>query len=157
GLPALRLRQRRRGTGGPGLLLGADGPDPHGHRAARAGPLQPDAGGRLCPEPGPHRRGGARGRRQGGGGYGMTTETQVIKLTMPKWGLSMTEGRLVSWLVEEGSTIRPGDEVAEVETEKINGVVEAPAGGILRRRVAEPGQVIPVGGMLGIIADEATP
>lgn len=87
----------------------------------------------------------------------MTTETQVIKLTMPKWGLSMTEGRLVSWLVEEGSTIRPGDEVAEVETEKINGVVEAPAGGILRRRVAEPGQVIPVGGMLGIIADESTP
>ncbi|MDI3340278.1 MAG: acetoin dehydrogenase dihydrolipoyllysine-residue acetyltransferase subunit [Sphaerobacter sp.] len=87
----------------------------------------------------------------------MTTDTSIVKLTMPKWGLSMTEGRLVSWLVEEGSVIRPGDEVAEVETEKINGVVEAPAEGILRRRVAEVGQVIPVGGMLGVIADATTP
>ena len=53
----------------------------------------------------------------------------IEKLGMPKWGLSMTEGRLIDWLVEEGAEIAVGDEVAEVETEKINGVVEAPVGG----------------------------
>jgi pyruvate dehydrogenase E2 component (dihydrolipoamide acetyltransferase) len=77
----------------------------------------------------------------------------IDKLGMPKWGLSMTEGRLLEWLVEEGAEIAVGDEVAEVETEKINGVVEAPVAGVLRRRVAATGDVIPVGGLLGVVAD----
>jgi pyruvate dehydrogenase E2 component (dihydrolipoamide acetyltransferase) len=81
----------------------------------------------------------------------------IEKLGMPKWGLSMTEGRLVGWLVEEGAELAVGDEVAEVETEKINGTVESPAAGTLRRRVASPGDVIPVGGLLGVIADASVP
>lgn len=79
--------------------------------------------------------------------------SKIEKLGMPKWGLSMTEGRLLDWLVEEGAELHVGDEVAEVETEKINGAVEAPAAGILRRRVAAVGEVIPVGGLLGVIAE----
>jgi pyruvate dehydrogenase E2 component (dihydrolipoamide acetyltransferase) len=77
----------------------------------------------------------------------------IEKLGMPKWGLSMTEGRVIDWLVPEGAELAVGDEVAEVETEKINGVVEAPAAGVLRRRVAASDDVIPVGGLLGVIAD----
>ena len=64
----------------------------------------------------------------------------IDKLGMPKWGLSMTEGRLIEWLVDEGAEIGVGDEVAEVETEKINGVVESPAAGVLRRRVGDRGR-----------------
>jgi pyruvate dehydrogenase E2 component (dihydrolipoamide acetyltransferase) len=79
----------------------------------------------------------------------------VQKLGMPKWGLSMTEGRLVAWLVDEGAEVAVGDEVAEVETEKINGVVESPVAGVLRRRVAGEGDVVPVGGLLGVVADAA--
>jgi len=81
----------------------------------------------------------------------------IDKLGMPKWGLSMTEGRLIDWLVDEGAEIGVGDEIAEVETEKINGVVESPAAGVLRRRVAAEGDVIAVGGLLGVIADAAVP
>jgi pyruvate dehydrogenase E2 component (dihydrolipoamide acetyltransferase) len=80
----------------------------------------------------------------------------ITKLGMPKWGLSMREGALVEWLADEGAEIQPGDPVAEVETEKINGVVEAPAAGVLARRVATVGDVIPVGGLLGVIADAGT-
>jgi pyruvate dehydrogenase E2 component (dihydrolipoamide acetyltransferase) len=79
----------------------------------------------------------------------------IVKLGVPKWGLSMTEGKLVEWLVDEGAELEQGTEVAEVETEKINGVVEAPAAGVLRRRVAAVGDTLPVGALLGVIADES--
>ena len=65
----------------------------------------------------------------------------------------MREGALVSWLVEEGAVLSLGDDVAEVETEKINGIVEAPEAGLLRRRVAQVGDMVPVGGLLGVLAD----
>jgi pyruvate dehydrogenase E2 component (dihydrolipoyllysine-residue acetyltransferase) len=77
----------------------------------------------------------------------------IQKLGMPKWGLSMTEGRLVAWLVDEGTEVAVGDEVAEVETDKLNGAVESPVAGVLRRHVAAPGEVIAVGGLLGVVAD----
>jgi pyruvate dehydrogenase E2 component (dihydrolipoamide acetyltransferase) len=85
------------------------------------------------------------------------TSAGIERLAMPKWGLSMTEGRIVSWLVEEGATLSRGQTVAEVETEKINGTVEAPADGALRRRVAQEGEVVPVGGLLGVVADASVP
>ena len=84
----------------------------------------------------------------------MSETTQgLTKLGMPKWGLSMTEGTVVQWLVEEGAELNNGDEVVEVESEKINNAVETPAPGVLRRRVAKEGDVLPVGGLLGVIAD----
>lgn len=86
------------------------------------------------------------------------SETEgLVKLGMPKWGLSMTEGTVVEWLVEEGAELNKGDEIIEVESEKINNSIEAPAPGVLRRRVAAEGDVLPVGGLLGVIADTSVP
>jgi pyruvate dehydrogenase E2 component (dihydrolipoamide acetyltransferase) len=78
-------------------------------------------------------------------------------IVMPKWGMTMTEGTLLAWKVEEGGEIAVGDEVAEVETEKMLGSVEAHSAGPLRRQVAQEGDVVAVGAMLGLIAGPDVP
>lgn len=69
----------------------------------------------------------------------------------------MTEGTVVEWLVDEGDEVSSGDGLVEVESEKINNAVEASASGILRRQAAKEGDVLPVGGLLGVIADADVP
>jgi pyruvate dehydrogenase E2 component (dihydrolipoamide acetyltransferase) len=76
---------------------------------------------------------------------------------MPKWGLSMKEGKVTGWLLEDGSKINPGDAILEVETDKIAGAVEAHEAGVLRRRVGQPDTVYPVKTLLGVIADPSVP
>jgi len=71
---------------------------------------------------------------------------------MPKSGLSMQEGTIVDWLVPEGHAIEQGDEIVEIETEKVNNSHEAPCAGLLRRRVAQSGQTVPVKGLIGVVA-----
>jgi pyruvate dehydrogenase E2 component (dihydrolipoamide acetyltransferase) len=90
-------------------------------------------------------------------GQEVTTPAGVTRLGMPKWGLSMREGKVTDWLVAEGDEVSEGTELFEVETEKIDGAVESPAAGVLRRRVAEVGAVVPVGGLVGVLADPSVP
>ena len=78
----------------------------------------------------------------------------ITPVVMPKWGLSMKEGKVVSWLVADGEDIAVGTELMDVETDKINGTVEATDAGRLRRLVAEEGQTYPVKALLGVLADE---
>lgn len=77
---------------------------------------------------------------------------QIVPILMPKWGLSMKEGTLAAWHVDEGTEINPGDEIMDVETDKIANVVEAADGGLLRRCVGEAGEVYPVQALLGVMA-----
>ena len=64
-------------------------------------------------------------------------------LHLPKLSISMEEGRISSWLVEEGATVRAGQPVAIVETDKADVEVEAHADGVIHL-LASPGDVIPV-------------
>ncbi len=78
---------------------------------------------------------------------------QLEQLTMPKWGLSMTHGTVVEWLIDEGAPVAVGSEVVEVETDKILSAVESPVAGVLRRHVAKPGEKVAVAGLIGVIGD----
>ncbi len=84
----------------------------------------------------------------------MSTDN-ILALTMPKWGLSMKEGKLLAWLVEENSVVNKGDELADVETEKIASAVEAPFSGKVRRFVGKVDTVYPVGALLAVAADDS--
>ncbi|MEE8499632.1 MAG: acetoin dehydrogenase dihydrolipoyllysine-residue acetyltransferase subunit, partial [Kiloniellales bacterium] len=74
-------------------------------------------------------------------------------ITMPKWGLAMDEGMVVAWHVEEGARIDGSEEILDIETTKITNALESTAAGVLCRRVAGEGETLPVGALLGVIAE----
>ncbi len=81
----------------------------------------------------------------------------IVAVTMPKWGLAMSEGTVVAWHTQEGAAVAAGDELMDIETTKITNVFESPVAGHLRRRVVAAGATVPVGALLAVVAEAATP
>ncbi|RKD97573.1 2-oxo acid dehydrogenase subunit E2 [Halopiger aswanensis] len=71
---------------------------------------------------------------------------------MPKLGLEMESGELLEWHVDEGASVSEGDLVAEVESEKSIGEVDAREDGVLRRTYLSAGESVPPGTPIGIVA-----
>ncbi|MGB8667046.1 MAG: E3 binding domain-containing protein, partial [Serratia inhibens] len=81
--------------------------------------------------------------------------SDIKTLEMPKWGLSMEEGSLAQWYIQEGDSFTKGQEICEIETSKIVNVLEAPFGGTLRRVLARQGDTLQVGAVLALVAEAA--
>lgn len=77
----------------------------------------------------------------------------ITPIVMPKWGLEMREGTVQDWLVEEGARIAVGQPLVDVETDKISNAVEATDAGLLRRIVAQSGELLPVKALLAVLAE----
>jgi pyruvate dehydrogenase E2 component (dihydrolipoamide acetyltransferase) len=83
---------------------------------------------------------------------GPVTDQRIVPVAMPKWGLSMQAGKITGWVVAEGDEVSVGDELADIETDKIAGTLEAAQAGMVRRIVARVGEDVPVSGTIALIA-----
>jgi pyruvate dehydrogenase E2 component (dihydrolipoyllysine-residue acetyltransferase) len=77
----------------------------------------------------------------------------VTKVVMPKLSEAMETGKIIKWLKQEGDRIQGGDIVAEVETDKADVEMEAFGAGVLRKILVPAGSKVPVGALIGIIAE----
>jgi pyruvate dehydrogenase E2 component (dihydrolipoyllysine-residue acetyltransferase) len=77
----------------------------------------------------------------------------VTRVILPKLGLTMDEGRLIAWHKGEGDHVEKGEVLFEVETDKANMEIEAPASGYVRHLLVKAGQSVPVTTLIALISD----
>jgi pyruvate dehydrogenase E2 component (dihydrolipoamide acetyltransferase) len=82
----------------------------------------------------------------------------AVEFQMPKLGLTMEEGLILEWLVDDGAEVREGMPVLIVQTDKVDTEVEAPAAGRINR-IGAAGETFACGQQIGwlLAADENPP
>ena len=75
------------------------------------------------------------------------------EIVLPQWGMEMQDGTIVRWLKQEGDTVAEGEPIVEVETAKLQTELESTASGVLTRIVAQEGEIVPIRGVLCVIAE----
>lgn len=80
---------------------------------------------------------------------------QFEAVTIPKWGIEMTHGRIVSWRYSEGDQIEAGAELVDIETDKIVNSFEARVSGTLAKILVPEEEELPVGALIGVLALQA--
>ncbi len=73
-----------------------------------------------------------------------------MDIVMPKLGLTMTEGVVARWLVDDGVPVVVDQAICEIETDKAVQEIAAEADGVLRHAVPAD-TVVPAGGLLASI------
>ncbi len=78
----------------------------------------------------------------------------ATKVNMPKQGLQMTEGTIISWLAAEGEQVKEGYPLYEMETDKLTIEISAPASGTLLKIIRGEGDVVPITETIAIIGEQ---
>jgi len=76
------------------------------------------------------------------------------QVTLPRLGQGMESGTIVRWLKSEGDKVEKGDPLYELDTEKVTQEVEAEAGGVLLKILAQEGEEIEVGKAIAVIGEQ---
>ena len=81
----------------------------------------------------------------------------LVPVHMPKFGMTMTEGLITTWYRNEGDTIRQGEPLFSVETEKAAADVEAPASGSIVEICVDAESEAAVGAIVAYIETDDAP
>ena len=74
-----------------------------------------------------------------------------MDILMPQLGETVAEGKILKWFKNVGDSVAEGDNLFEVETDKVTIEVQAIAAGKLAEVRVEAGQVVKVGTIVGVI------
>ena len=77
----------------------------------------------------------------------------ATKVIMPQAGQDLETGLVKQWLKAEGDAVAKGEAIVQIETEKVNLDVEAPAAGTLLRIVVPDETETPIFSTIGIIGE----
>ncbi len=72
---------------------------------------------------------------------------------MPQLGETVAEGKITKWFVSAGAAVKPGDNLFEIETDKVSMEVPSTTTGVLAEIRVVAGEVAPVGAVVGVISD----
>ncbi|HWH92934.1 MAG TPA: 2-oxo acid dehydrogenase subunit E2, partial [Baekduia sp.] len=97
--------------------------------------------------------GGGSPNGHGADGSGAPTATapeaeapgEIVDITTPAGGESVTEGTILEWAVKVGDTVDDGDTVVEISTDKVDMELPSPAAGTITEILAEEGETVTVG------------
>jgi pyruvate dehydrogenase E2 component (dihydrolipoamide acetyltransferase) len=78
-----------------------------------------------------------------------------MDVLMPQLGETVAEGKITQWFKTAGDAVKPGDNLFEIETDKVSMEVPATAAGVLAEIRVAAGEVAPVGAVVAVIADGA--
>ena len=81
----------------------------------------------------------------------------AIEIRVPSLGESVAEATLGTWLRKPGQAVASGESLCELETDKVNLEVPAPAGGVLTEILAEAGDTVAPGAVLAMFEEGAAP
>jgi pyruvate dehydrogenase E2 component (dihydrolipoamide acetyltransferase) len=76
-----------------------------------------------------------------------------MDVLMPQLGETVAEGKITQWFKSAGDQVKPGDNLFEIETDKVSMEVPSTTSGVLAEIRVPAGAVAPVGAIVGVIAD----
>ena len=74
-----------------------------------------------------------------------------MNILMPQLGETVAEGKITKWFKSAGDTVQPGDNLFEIETDKVSMEVPATEAGVLSEIRVSEGEVAPVGAIVAVI------
>lgn len=77
----------------------------------------------------------------------------AIEIRVPPLGESVVDAVVAGWLKHEGEEVKSGEALVELETDKVNVEVSAEQSGVLQKILKQPGDVVSVGEVLGVVRE----
>src|SRR5205807_8042887 len=79
-----------------------------------------------------------------------------MDVLMPQLGETVSEGKIVKWFKSAGDAVKPGDNLFEIETDKVSMEVPSTIAGVLSEIRVATGDVAPVGAVVAVISGDAS-
>jgi pyruvate dehydrogenase E2 component (dihydrolipoamide acetyltransferase) len=79
----------------------------------------------------------------------------IEEVTMPKLGMMDDDINLSEWFVNEGDKVSAGQEICEIESQKITNKIEAKTNGTVLKILVEEDNEVPIGTILAVIGEES--